>query len=385
MSKHVHPAPRTAGRGDRRRRREGARVDDCLMKAKVSSLAPPPPRYARSPSPASLRSAGADESIGGSPQRDPPLSARTDTNDNTFIGATWVFVWNGSAWVQQGGKLVGSNPFVNEPRQGGSLGISGDGNTAIIGAGFQGDIGAWIFTRSSGVWSQSGGELAGVGMVSQFSDAGPAVAISSDATTAAIGRWWDGHTSSSPATGAVWPFTRSAAPRLIAAHDFNGNGLSDIAWRDNNGNTAAWLMNGSQVASAGSLGLVPGWSIVGQRDFDGDGNADLLWRDGGGDLALWLMNGLAVSSNNSLGNVPPNWTVSGSGDLNRDGDGDILWRDTNSGTVAAWLMNGVSVGPPSITAWCRRPGASSATTTKATFSGAIHPGTWRYGRSTARR
>src|SRR5579884_1146460 len=126
-------------------------------------------------------------------------------------------------------------------------------------------------------------------------------------------------------------------------HDFNGDGMSDIAWSDSGGNTALWLMNGSQVASAGSLGAVPGWSIVGQRDFDGDGNADLLWRNSAGDLALWLMNGLAVSSNNSLGNVPPSWTVSGTGDLNREGDGDILWRDGNSGTVAAWLMNGATV------------------------------------------
>ena len=63
-------------------------------------------------------------------------------------------------------------------------------------------------------------------------------------------------------------------------HDFNGHGMSDIAWRNTGGDTATWLMNGTTVLSSGVLGLVPTtWSIVGQRDFDGDGKADLLWRD----------------------------------------------------------------------------------------------------------
>jgi hypothetical protein len=58
-------------------------------------------------------------------------------------------------------------------------------------------------------------------------------------------------------------------------HDFNGDGTSDIAWRDTVGNTAMWMMNGAQVSSSGGAGAVPtAWSIVGQRDFDGDGRYD---------------------------------------------------------------------------------------------------------------
>ena len=46
----------------------------------------------------------------------------------------------------------------------------------------------------------------------------------------------------------------SEAKALLAApnaHDFNGDGASDIAWRDTGGNTAVWLMNGAQIADRG--------------------------------------------------------------------------------------------------------------------------------------
>jgi hypothetical protein len=127
------------------------------------------------------------------------------------------------------------------------------------------------------------------------------------------------------------------------SHDFNGDGYSDIAWRDVSGNTAVWLMNGAQAMSSGGFGAVPTtWSIVGQRDFDGDGKADLLWRDSSGNTAIWFMNGATVSSTGSLGVISTVWSVDSTADFNGDGKGDLLWRDT-SGNVAIWLMNGAAV------------------------------------------
>jgi hypothetical protein len=135
--------------------------------------------------------------------------------------------------------------------------------------------------------------------------------------------------------GTVFQFTPSNT-----AHDFNGDGKSDIAWRDTSGNTALWLMNGGSVLSSGGLGAVPTtWSIVGQRDFNGDGKADLLWRDTSGNTAMWFLNGAQVSSSAGLGNISTSWTVVGTGDFNGDGKADLLWRDTSGNTVI-WLMNG---------------------------------------------
>lgn len=128
------------------------------------------------------------------------------------------------------------------------------------------------------------------------------------------------------------------------AHNFNGDGKSDIVWRQTGGTAAIWLMNGAQVTQSGGLGTVgTSWQIVGQRDFDSDGRSDLLWRDSSGTVAIWLINGVQVKQSGGLGTVPINWTIAGTGDFNGDGKGDIVWRDGTSGTVAIWLLNGLQV------------------------------------------
>src|SRR5205823_6492165 len=142
--------------------------------------------------------------------------------------------------------------------------------------------------------------------------------------------------------GATWLFTRSFA----GTHTFNGDGLSDIAWRHSSGTAVVWEMIGTQVIGSPSLGSVaPAWSLVGQRDFDGDGFYDWLWRDGSGNTAMWLLSasqpngGITIKQNAPLGNVGTAWSVVGTADFNGDRKGDILWRDTAGNTVI-WLMNG---------------------------------------------
>jgi FG-GAP-like repeat len=128
-----------------------------------------------------------------------------------------------------------------------------------------------------------------------------------------------------------------------ANHDFNGDGMSDILWRDNSGDVAWWLVDGATILSSGGVGSIPAaWSIVGQRDFNGDGTADFLWRDDLGNTSIWFMNGTTVASAATVGNIPINWSVVGVGDFNGDGIGDFLWRDS-SGDLAVWLMNKATV------------------------------------------
>jgi hypothetical protein len=148
-----------------------------------------------------------------------------------------------------------------------------------------------------------------------------------------------------------------ATSEFVDTHDFNGDGKSDIAWRDTSGDVAVWLMDGGQIILSGGVGTAPVavWSIVGQRDFNGDGKADLLWRDTSGDVAMWFLNGTHITQSAGVGNVPSVWSILGTGDFNGDGKGDILWQDT-SGDVAIWLMNGAQViqaagvgnAPPSV-------------------------------------
>ena len=131
---------------------------------------------------------------------------------------------------------------------------------------------------------------------------------------------------------------------LTDTHDFNGDGKSDILWRNTSSNVAAWLMNGGAVSQSAGLGTVTSaFSAIGQHDFNGDGKADIVWRDTSGNISMWFLNGAAVSSTAAVGNLTSNWALYGTGDLNGDGKGDLLWRDSGTGTVAVWFMNGATV------------------------------------------
>jgi hypothetical protein len=129
-------------------------------------------------------------------------------NDNSGVGATWVFTRSGGVSTQQGNKLVGTGATGGAPLQGGSLAISGDGNTAIIGGwGDTVNVGAtWLFTRISGAWTQQGSKLVGTGAIGGAAQ-GRSVAISSDGNTAIVGGPLD-----DKGIGAAWVFVNASTP-----------------------------------------------------------------------------------------------------------------------------------------------------------------------------
>ena len=161
--------------------------------------------------------------------------------DNTYIGGAWVFTRSGSTWTQQGGKLTANNGVGSRYAFGYSVSLSSDGNTALIGGpADNSDIGAaWVFTRSSGVWSQSA-KLVGTGYVGQPSQ-GTSVSLSGDASTAIVGGPFDASN-----VGAVWVFTQNAGSwtqqgSKIVAPDHTGTSELGISVStDSNGNIAAF-------------------------------------------------------------------------------------------------------------------------------------------------
>ena len=101
---------------------------------------------------------------------------------------------------------------------------------------------------------------------------------------------------------------------MVGTGDFNGDGLSDILWRDNANNLAVWLMTqGTSVLQAAAIGNVgPSWNVAETGDFSGDGKSDILWRDTSGNVAMWYMNGTAVLQYLGVSSVPLSWTIQGS-------------------------------------------------------------------------
>ncbi len=125
--------------------------------------------------------------------------------DSTKAGAAWVFTRSETGpWTQQGGKLTGGEE-AGEGQFGFSVGLSSKGNTALIGGPDDSTKAgaAWVFTRSEGAWAQQGGKLAG-GEEAGEGQFGFSVGLSSEGNTALIGGPGD-----SSKTGAAWVFARS--------------------------------------------------------------------------------------------------------------------------------------------------------------------------------
>jgi len=124
-------------------------------------------------------------------------------SDNRTMGAAWAFTRSGDVWMQQGNKLVGSGAGEPPlpPGQGMSVALSADGNTAIVGS--WGAEAAWVFARSGGAWTQQGKKLVGTSAVGKARQ-GMSVALSADGNTAIVGGWSD-----NGKTGAAWVFIRS--------------------------------------------------------------------------------------------------------------------------------------------------------------------------------
>jgi hypothetical protein len=83
--------------------------------------------------------------------------------------------------------------------------------------------------------------------------------------------------------------------RIVAGADFNEDGIPDVVWQNpSTGAVQIWLMGGSQGATYQSTAQVTesnSWRVVAAADFNGNGVADLLFENtSNGALQIWYMN-----------------------------------------------------------------------------------------------
>jgi uncharacterized delta-60 repeat protein len=105
--------------------------------------------------------------------------------------------------------------------------------------------------------------------------------------------------------------------KINGTGDFNADGKTDILWSNTNaGAMAIWQMNGSQVVdSSRTSAPLPdaSWTLSGIGDFNGDGKSDVFWRNANNSMAIWQMNGAQVVSS-TLTSAPAdssNWKIAG--------------------------------------------------------------------------
>lgn len=139
-------------------------------------------------------------------------------SDNNSLGAVWIFSRNGTSWNQQGDKLVG-NDAVGAAKQGSSLSLSADGNMLIVGgAEDNSGLGAsWIFTKNSGSWLQAGKKIVGTGNTG-LSNQGNSVSLSLDGNTLLIGGPNDNSN-----WGGFWTYTNALEPNISSFTPTKGN------------------------------------------------------------------------------------------------------------------------------------------------------------------
>jgi GH43 family beta-xylosidase len=158
--------------------------------------------------------------------------------------------------------------------------------------------------------------------------------------------------------GTILDDDRAAQTKRAAQTDLDGDGRGDILWRAVGGPASGamfvWLMNGKDISGATYLEPIStDWVIQGTGDFNGDGKSDILWRNlnktagDAGYLYVWLMDGPKVIGKgytNSQANFE--WEVQGIGDLDGDGKQDIVWRAASGaakGALFLWLMDGTNI------------------------------------------
>jgi hypothetical protein len=228
-----------------------------------------------------------------------------DQNGDGRSDILWVHSSGGVAlWLMNGPNITRAVGLGSLPANWGIVGVgdfNGDGIGDILWRDTSGDVAIWFLNSSSAVQS-----AVGVGNL--------------------------------PSNWAV-----------AGTGDFNADGIRDILWRETTqGGAAIWLMNNNgTIKSAIAVAALPPaqWNITGVGDFNGDGVSDILWRnliDGG--IVMWLMKSDGtILSNAGLGALPiATWTVAETGDFDGDGKSDILWY-ANDGSVALWLMNGTMI------------------------------------------
>jgi hypothetical protein len=130
--------------------------------------------------------------------------------------------------------------------------------------------------------------------------------------------------------------------QIQAVGDFNGDGKADLLWRNNvTGQVGEWLSKPGAGYSAFTAPIIAtvetSWRIQGVGDFDGDGLGDLVWRNTNGDAGIWITGSGGGYTAVDFGVIDNAWQIQGVGDFNGDGKGDLLWRNNVTGQVGEWL------------------------------------------------
>ena len=265
------------------------------------------------------------------------LCAFGSADDNSGVGAVWIYALVGGNWLQQGPKITGQGAIGNG-NFGLSVAFSGSGNMLVIGA--QADDGgvgaAYIYEKITlGNWAYVA-KLVGTPL-SPSSNFGWDVDFSEDGSTVAVGALFDG-------SGAAFVFTKVAGTWTqqvklsTVGYTLQGYGVS----LSGNGNVLAVSATADPLVYYRS-GTEWSFAVVPPRPVDlvgGLGNFEYGWCD-----LSYNANTLVVSSYANNNGTGASWIYT---QIGRQGDGPGTWTQNGPAIVGTGAPSNVRQGFPAL-------------------------------------
>jgi hypothetical protein len=240
--------------------------------------------------------------------------------------SAWVFTRSGSTWSEQA-RLVAPRMSGSQTQGfGQSVALSADGSTALVGSGYGTEYGAaWVFTRSGSTWTEQA-HLEGTGSgESRGAGFGDSVALSADGNTALIG---GPHELPQNQEGAAWVFARSegkwttqGATMLRGAGEISATGSAY---------SQAEFGHSVALSGDGQVALVGAW-----RDSTSRGAAWVFERSGSG----WIERGkLTGAGEVGAGQFGDSLALSADGHVALMGGSGAAWIFERAGY--SWVQRG---------------------------------------------
>jgi hypothetical protein len=134
------------------------------------------------------------------------VGAFNDDDNGASSGSVWAFDWNGSTWTARP-KLLAPDGAVSD-FFGDSVSLSANGQTALVGAPYDDDKGsgsgsAWVFDWNGSAWTARPKLIAPDGAALDYF--GGSVSLSADGQTALVGAFFDDDNGSVSGSAYVFP------------------------------------------------------------------------------------------------------------------------------------------------------------------------------------
>jgi hypothetical protein len=131
---------------------------------------------------------------------------------------------------------------------------------------------------------------------------------------------------------------------VVAAANFSQDGYAaELVWQDPvAGGAQIWYMGGGRTPTLEAVATISGstpWRIVAAADFNGDGIPDLVWQlPSTGAVQIWFMGGSNGSTMLSTAQVTASnsWYVAAA--VKNGSVPSLLWQEPNSATMQYWYM-----------------------------------------------